>query len=276
MHARGHMGHVIAPHAIRVAPHLQQGLNGTGVADCAHRETMICRRPSARTSNAIRRVNKSALYSWAALGVAAPTCYCGLANGHIRSGQETPPQTADHPSGSSFAGMKVLSPHPHRQSSSRYSVPSLFQFVTYDPVTSETLSGQPSSLPRGSSKTCKRIMFESLLVDAALIATSYAVDGIPFKMAGKRYKTPGASSNGVTLIFTHASGARTWTIMLHAPIDFHRLLVLHRRQKHWEPIIRALLLPKGAASDVKLPGIRELWSLDALDHGDSAVANHVI
>lgn len=47
-------------------------------------------------------------------------------------------------------------------------------------------------------------------------------------------------------------------------------------KEHWEPIIRALLLPNGAASDVKLPGIRELWSLDALDHGDSAVANHVI
>ncbi|KAI0341089.1 hypothetical protein BDW22DRAFT_321847 [Trametopsis cervina] len=98
-------------------------------------------------------------------------------------------------------------------------------------------------------------MFESLLVDATLIATSYAVDGIPFKMAAKRYKTPGASANGVTLIFTHASGAH---------------------KEHWEPIIRVLLVPNGAASDVKLPGIREVWSLDALDHGDSAIANHAV
>lgn len=73
---------------------------------------------------------------------------------------------------------------------------------------------------------------------------------LPFHLSAKRYQPSSSSEDGLTLVFTHGTG-------------FHK--------EQWEPTIEHLfeLQAKNGAKHK----IREAWSIDAPNHGDSAVLN---
>lgn len=73
----------------------------------------------------------------------------------------------------------------------------------------------------------------------------------PFLLASKRYrpKSNNAISKGLTLVFAHGTG-------------YHK--------EHWEATIEDLW---SAVEQTKGVEIREFWSIDCPNHGDSAVLN---
>lgn len=87
-----------------------------------------------------------------------------------------------------------------------------------------------------------------------LVSKSYVYDprpNYPLLITAKRYWIPDASYNNdaLTLIFAHGTG-------------FHKEL--------WEPTIddlQELLLSRGGVN------VREIWSIDAPNHGDAAILN---
>ncbi|KAH7925336.1 alpha/beta-hydrolase [Leucogyrophana mollusca] len=90
----------------------------------------------------------------------------------------------------------------------------------------------------------------------ALRSRSYVFDprpNFPFFLAAKRYWTDGVEhdKDSRTLVFAHATG-------------FHK--------EHWEPTIGDLckLFREQEHGNVK---IREMWSIDAPNHGDAAILN---
>ncbi|KAK0231582.1 alpha/beta-hydrolase [Armillaria fumosa] len=85
----------------------------------------------------------------------------------------------------------------------------------------------------------------AFIIDAVVFETSCLVNGVPLKMAAKRY-SPAASprTDGKTLIFLHANGTH---------------------KEHWEPVIANIL--------VSAKHVKECWALDFQSHGESALLN---
>lgn len=75
--------------------------------------------------------------------------------------------------------------------------------------------------------------------------TACTVNGVPLKMAAKRY-TPTASTknDGKVLIFLHATGTH---------------------KEHWEPVIANIFS--------STQSVKECWAFDSLNHGESALLN---
>ncbi|KAI0685401.1 Alpha/Beta hydrolase protein [Cytidiella melzeri] len=106
------------------------------------------------------------------------------------------------------------------------------------------------------------LLVDSVLFDVPSQAAGDSETDFRFKMAANRYCTPSAPEQGgpaLTLLFAHGNG-------------------LHK--EYWEPTLQKLLAPpSGPGSPKRLSSgakIREAWAFDALDHGDSAVANSAI
>ncbi|KAJ3540310.1 hypothetical protein NM688_g6244 [Phlebia brevispora] len=90
-----------------------------------------------------------------------------------------------------------------------------------------------------------------------VVDTPRVIDGVSVKMAARRYAPSGsttASSRGLTLVFGHGIGS-------------------HKEQ--WEPVIETLYKSQAAADPNSLL-IREIWTIDFQDHGDSATLNEVL
>ncbi|SJL01240.1 uncharacterized protein ARMOST_04558 [Armillaria ostoyae] len=85
----------------------------------------------------------------------------------------------------------------------------------------------------------------AFIVEAVVLKTACIVNGVPLKMAAKRY-TPTASTkkDGKVLIFLHASGTH---------------------KEHWEPVIAKIFS--------STEGVKECWAFDSLSHGESALLN---
>lgn len=85
----------------------------------------------------------------------------------------------------------------------------------------------------------------AFIVEAVVLKTACIVNGVPLRMAAKRY-TPTASTkkDGKVLIFLHASGTH---------------------KEHWEPVITKIC---GSTE-----GVKECWAFDSLSHGESALLN---
>ncbi|KAK0490382.1 Alpha/beta hydrolase fold-1 [Armillaria novae-zelandiae] len=87
--------------------------------------------------------------------------------------------------------------------------------------------------------------FSAFIVEAVVLKTACIVNGVPLKMAAKRY-VPTASTNkdGKALIFLHATGTH---------------------KEHWEPVIAKIFS--------STEGVKECWAFDSLSHGESALLN---
>ncbi|KAK0205832.1 Alpha/Beta hydrolase protein [Desarmillaria ectypa] len=86
----------------------------------------------------------------------------------------------------------------------------------------------------------------TFIIDAVVVQTSCLANGVPLKMAAKRYSSAAASprTGGKTLIFLHANGTH---------------------KEHWEPVISNIF---ASGQDIK-----ECWAFDFQSHGESAVLN---
>jgi hypothetical protein len=85
-----------------------------------------------------------------------------------------------------------------------------------------------------------------------LLTQSYVLDprpDYPFLITTKRHVAANAPQDGLTLLFTHGTG-------------FHK--------ECWEPAIQHLYDSTQGHGSVK---IRECWTIDAPNHGESAVLN---
>ncbi|KAJ3552284.1 hypothetical protein NM688_g4227 [Phlebia brevispora] len=94
--------------------------------------------------------------------------------------------------------------------------------------------------------------FNALTTDI-IVDTPRIINGVPVKMAARRYVLNGSSQSaaGLTLLCLHSIGS-------------HKEL--------WEPILENVFQSQETSHE-KLPRIREIWSLDCPDHGDSALLN---
>ncbi|KAK0226965.1 Alpha/beta hydrolase fold-1 [Armillaria nabsnona] len=85
----------------------------------------------------------------------------------------------------------------------------------------------------------------AFIVEAVVLKTACIVNGVPLKMAAKRYiPTATTKKDGKVLIFLHASGTH---------------------KEHWEPVIAKIFN--------STEGVKECWAFDSLSHGESALLN---
>lgn len=85
----------------------------------------------------------------------------------------------------------------------------------------------------------------AFIAEAVVLKTACIVNGVPLKMAAKRYiPTASTKKDGKVLIFLHASGTH---------------------KEHWEPVIAKIFS--------STEGIKECWAFDSLSHGESALLN---
>ncbi|KAK0231461.1 Alpha/beta hydrolase fold-1 [Armillaria fumosa] len=85
----------------------------------------------------------------------------------------------------------------------------------------------------------------AFIVEAVVLKTACIVNGVPLKMAAKRYvPTASTKKDGKTLIFLHATGTH---------------------KEHWEPVIAKIFS--------STEGVKECWAFDSLSHGESALLN---
>ncbi|KAK0191578.1 Alpha/beta hydrolase fold-1 [Armillaria mellea] len=85
----------------------------------------------------------------------------------------------------------------------------------------------------------------ALIAEAVVLKTACIVNGVPLKMAAKRYiPTASTKKDGKVLIFLHASGTH---------------------KEHWEPVIAKIFS--------STEGVKECWAFDSLSHGESALLN---
>ncbi|KAJ3551980.1 hypothetical protein NM688_g4398 [Phlebia brevispora] len=121
------------------------------------------------------------------------------------------------------------------------------------------LECSPASIIGVSSDNCNTDLAcctDNGFVLDVIVDTPRIVDGVPVKMAARRYIPQGApdSISGLTLLFAHGIGSH---------------------KEVWLPIIESFY-QQSAAPGVRPPDIREIWLLDCQNHGDSALLNDPI
>ncbi|KAG5341574.1 hypothetical protein C0989_009276 [Termitomyces sp. Mn162] len=102
------------------------------------------------------------------------------------------------------------------------------------------------------------------------------IDSFTFRIAAtdlqstaKRYTSRFSSRNGLTLLFAHCVGSRTFTTA-HAPC-FIRAELDSLDKEQWEPTIEQIFRLQQQKD--QRDRIREAWAFDWQSHGDAAIIN---
>lgn len=121
--------------------------------------------------------------------------------------------------------------------------------------------------PKQNHLTLMSLAHESFIFSGSLHGDS------ALKMSAKRYTYALSDRNthGLTLIFAHGIGSRRFQLNL---LQLRALIVYYPviDKEHWEPVLQHIFQLQNSKGESYR--IREAWSFDWQNHGDSAVLNY--